>query len=79
MTDVPELRKQNAKFSYKAPESVYQKHDPKGSLTSQGRAFQGVSPMDFFMRKNQEEKTHKAKTAETKVAIYKHNMFRGSI
>jgi hypothetical protein len=41
---VPELKKQNEKFGYKAPESVYPKHDPKASLTGQGKAFTGVSP-----------------------------------
>jgi len=40
----PELEKQNAKFGYKAPESVYQKHDAKSSLVGSGKAFQGVSP-----------------------------------
>jgi hypothetical protein len=41
---IPELDKQNQKFGYKAPESVYKKHDPKESLTGQGKAFTGVSP-----------------------------------
>jgi hypothetical protein len=54
MTDVPDLHKQNAKFGYKAPESVYQKHDPKATLVGQKKAFQGASPMDFYMRKNAE-------------------------
>ena len=43
----PDLAKQNAKFGYKAPESVYKKHDPKSSLTGQGKAFTGVSPSEF--------------------------------
>lgn len=33
---IPELEKQNAKFGYKAPESVYQKHDPKATLVGSG-------------------------------------------
>jgi hypothetical protein len=42
---IPELEKQNAKFGYKAPESVYKKnYGNKASMTSQGQAFQGVSP-----------------------------------
>jgi hypothetical protein len=28
-TESPELEKQNSKFGYTAPESVYKKHDPK--------------------------------------------------
>lgn len=36
MTETPEQRAQNSKFGYKAPESVYQKHDPKSSLIGKG-------------------------------------------
>lgn len=36
MTETPEQRLQNSKFGYKAPESVYQKHDPKASLVGSG-------------------------------------------
>jgi hypothetical protein len=36
MAEIPELEKQNAKFGYKAPESVYKKHDPKASLVGSG-------------------------------------------
>jgi len=31
-----ELEKQNAKFGYKAPESVYKKHDPAASKIASG-------------------------------------------
>ena len=34
--DTPEQRAQSAKFGYKAPESVYKKHDPKASLVGSG-------------------------------------------
>lgn len=34
--DTPEQKAQSAKFGYKAPESVYQKHDPKASLVGSG-------------------------------------------
>jgi hypothetical protein len=78
-TESPELQKQNAKFGYKAPETVYHKHDPKASLAGSGRAFTGVSPMDFYMRKNAEDKERKAKAAETKVGTYKHNMYKGGL
>jgi hypothetical protein len=44
-TNNPELEKQNAKFGYKAPETVYKKnYGNKASMTAQGQAFQGVSP-----------------------------------
>lgn len=36
MTETPEQRAQNAKFGYKAPESVYKKHDPKASMIGKG-------------------------------------------
>jgi hypothetical protein len=75
----PELEKQNSKFGYTAPESVYKKHDPKASLVGSKKAFQGVSPMDFYMRKNQEEKDRKAKAAETKLGVYSHNMYKGGL
>ena len=77
MTDTPDLQAQNAKFGYKAPESVYPKHDPKKSMTAQGKAFTGVSPMDFYMRQNVAKKAEKAKESETKVKTYSHNMFKG--
>jgi hypothetical protein len=34
--ETPEQRAQSAKFGYKAPESVYKKHDPKASLVGSG-------------------------------------------
>jgi hypothetical protein len=76
MTETTDLEKQNNKFGYKAPESVYKKHDPKQSLVGQGKAFTGVSPTDFFMRQNAAKKAEKAKEAETKVGLYKNNMFK---
>jgi len=79
MTDVPELQKQNDKFAYKAPESVYQKHDPKKSLIGKGQAFQGVSPMDFYLRQSAQKKAEKAKEAATKVGTYQHNMYKGGL
>jgi hypothetical protein len=110
--ETPEQRAQNAKFGYKAPESVYKKHDPKASmvgsgaslrtlsseksapaiwlthspyhyifdvLTIPGKAFTGVSPMDFYLRQSAAKKAEKAKEAETKVGIYQHNMYKGSL
>lgn len=75
----PEQEAQNKKFGYKAPESVYKKHDPKATLTGSGQAFTGVSPMDFYLRQNAQKKAEKAKVAETKVATYKHNMYKGGL
>lgn len=76
---IPEMEKQNTKFGYKAPESVYKKHDPKSSLTGQGKAFTGVSPMDFYLRQNAQKKADKAKEHETKVGLYKNNLYKGSL
>lgn len=70
--DIPEMQQQNAKFGYKAPESVYQK--PSQTKTDQGKAFTGVSPMDFYMRQNAAKKQEKAKEQETKTKIYQNNM-----
>lgn len=70
--DIPEMQQQNAKFSYKAPESVYPK--PAPTKTDQGKAFTGVSPMDFYMRQNAMKKQEKAKEQETKTKIYQNNM-----
>jgi hypothetical protein len=36
MSETPEQREQSAKFGYKAPESVYAKHDPKATLVGSG-------------------------------------------
>lgn len=77
--DIPEMKKQNEKFSYKAPESVYKKHDPKASLIGKGQAFQGASPMDFYLRQNAQKKAAKAKEAETKQGTYSHNMYKGGL
>lgn len=74
-----ELKKQDAKFGYKAPESVYQKHDPKSTMVGSGKAFQGVSPMDFYLRQSAQKKAEKAKEHETKVGTYSHNMYKGSL
>jgi len=71
--------KQDSKFAYKAPESVYQKHDPKKTMIGQGKAFAGVSPMDFYLRQNAQKKAEKAKEAETKVKTYNHNMYKGGL
>jgi len=81
MTDEipPELKKQNAKFGYTAPESLYQKHDPKKTLIGSGKAFQGVGPMDFYLRQSAQKKAEKAKEAETKLGTYSHNMYKGSL
>jgi len=61
---------------YKAPESVYQKHQP--GMAAQGKGFTGVSPMDFYHRQNAAKKAERAKEAETKVGLYKNNMFKGA-
>lgn len=42
MTETPEQRAQNSRFGYKAPESVYKKHDPKSSMVGSG-TFEYVS------------------------------------
>jgi hypothetical protein len=36
MSETPEQAAQNSKFGYKAPESVYQKHDPNKTLVGSG-------------------------------------------
>ena len=108
--DTPEQKAQSAKFGYKAPESVYKKHDPKASLIGSGKsqestwsvslkglwtdaltrritfiskwagkAFTGVSPMDFYLRQSAAKKAEKAKEAETKIGTYQHNMYKGSL
>lgn len=98
MSETPEQRVQNSKFGYKAPESVYQKHDPKKSMVGSGtvrnevkiqlsqnpfvktgKAFTGVSPMDFYLRQNAQKKAEKAKEAETKVKLYQNNMYKGAL
>jgi hypothetical protein len=43
MTETPEQSAQNAKFGYKAPESVYKKHDPKATLVGSGRSSNAVA------------------------------------
>jgi hypothetical protein len=47
--------------------------------TPTGKAFTGVSPMDFYLRQSAAKKAEKAKEAETKVATYQHNMYKGSL
>jgi hypothetical protein len=47
--------------------------------TYTGKAFTGVSPMDFYLRQNAQKKAEKAKEQETKVGVYKHNMYKGSL
>jgi hypothetical protein len=101
MSETPEQTAQNNKFGYKAPESVYQKHDPKGTLVGSGKysgslqnvsddilqssswfvgkAFTGVSPMDFYLRQSAQKKAEKAKESETKVKLYQNNMYKGSL
>ena len=48
-------------------------------MVGRGQAFQGVSPMDFYMRQNAQKKAAKAKEAQTKVATYQHNMYKGGL
>ncbi|KAL7565282.1 hypothetical protein ACA910_014573 [Epithemia clementina (nom. ined.)] len=75
----PDLEKQNAKFGYKAPESVYKNRiDPKNSMLGKGQAFQGVSPMDFYLRQNAQKKAQKEKEHDTKVGMYKNNLFKSA-
>ena len=110
MAETPELAAQNAKFGYKAPESVYNKHKPgmaaQGAIgiswsvvctrydeeitreqpkltkpstlqlfsSTTGKAFTGVSPMDFYHRQNAAKKAERAKEAETKVGLYQNSM-----
>ena len=76
-TSNPELEKQNAKFGYKAPESVYQK--PATTKTQEGKAFTGVSPMDFFMRQNAAKKAEKAKEQEAKQKQYQNSIGKAFI
>jgi hypothetical protein len=71
-TSNPELDKQNARFGYKAPESVYVK--PKETMVDRKQAFQGVSPMDFYSRQNAAKKAEKQKERETKTGQYKNDM-----
>ncbi|GKY95743.1 hypothetical protein MPSEU_000535100 [Mayamaea pseudoterrestris] len=68
-----ERDQQDAKFKdFKAPESVYKKPTP--TKTQEGKAFTGVSPMDFFMRQNAAKKAEKAKEQEQKSKLYQNNM-----
>lgn len=68
-----ERQQQDAKFKeFKAPESVYKK--PSETKTQQGKAFTGVSPMDFFMRQNAAKKAEKAKEQEEKQKLYQNNL-----
>ena len=68
-----ERKHQDAKFAeFKAPESVYRK--PALSKTAEGKAFTGVSPMDFFMRQNAAKKVEKTKEQETKAKIYQNSL-----
>jgi hypothetical protein len=48
-------------------------------FTIKGKAFAGVSPMDFYLRQNAAKKAEKAKEAETKVKTYQHNMYKGNL
>jgi len=68
-----EMEQQEAKFKeFKAPETVYKK--PSETKTQQGKAFTGVSPMDFYMRQNAQKKAEKAKETEAKQKTYQNNM-----
>jgi hypothetical protein len=68
-----ERAKQDEKFKeFKAPESVYAK--PSETKTQQGKAFTGVSPMDFYARQNAAKKATKAKEQEDKQKMYKNSM-----
>jgi hypothetical protein len=48
MAEIPELEKQNAKFGYKAPESVYHKHDPKSTLVGSGKFYENQDSGMYF-------------------------------
>ena len=73
-----ERKQQDAKFSeFKAPESVYKK--PAVTKTEQGKAFTGVSPMDFFMRQNAAKKAEKAKEQEAKQKQYQNSIGKAFI
>lgn len=73
-----EMEKQDKKFGYKAPETAYKRSDPKKTATAQGKAFTGVSPMNFYMRQNAQKKAEKEKEHETKVGMYKNELFKSS-
>ena len=45
-SETPEQKVQNAKFGYKAPESVYQKHDPKATLVGSGTSVDAIDDAD---------------------------------
>mmetsp|Transcript_6613 Transcript_6613/g.13148 ORF Transcript_6613/g.13148 Transcript_6613/m.13148 type:complete len:83 (-) Transcript_6613:189-437(-) len=71
------LKEQNEKFKeYKAPEKVYKKWTP--NKTAQGKAFTGVSPMDFYMRQNAAKKAERSKETEQKQSLYKNNMMKAA-
>jgi hypothetical protein len=44
-----------------------------------GKAFTGVSPMDFYLRQTAQKKAEKAKESETKVKLYQNSMYKGSL
>jgi len=71
---IPEIEEQNARFGRKAPESVYHKYEPNKTMIGSGKAFQGVSPMDFYLRQNAQKKAERAKEAETKVKLYENQL-----
>mmetsp|Transcript_25551 Transcript_25551/g.53196 ORF Transcript_25551/g.53196 Transcript_25551/m.53196 type:complete len:84 (-) Transcript_25551:1027-1278(-) len=74
-----EMEAQDKKFAYKKPESAYaNRNDPKKSATAQGKAFTGVSPMNFYMRQNAQKKAEKEKEHETKVGMYKNDLFKST-
>lgn len=43
-------------------------------MTDKGKAFTGVSPMDFYLRQNAAKKHEKSKEQETKTKTYQNNM-----
>ena len=57
MSENPELARQNQKFGYKAPESVYHKHDPKASLVGSGK-WEQTSITMVYVRRTSEKVLH---------------------
>ncbi|CAB9502146.1 expressed unknown protein [Seminavis robusta] len=62
-------RANDPQFDFKAPEENRQKYEPK---KWEKKAFQGVSPMDFYVRQNNEKKKVKEREAAEKAARYKY-------
>mmetsp|Transcript_17879 Transcript_17879/g.50690 ORF Transcript_17879/g.50690 Transcript_17879/m.50690 type:complete len:179 (+) Transcript_17879:205-741(+) len=64
-------------FAYRAPEdNIKKSFEPK---KWEKQAFQGVSPMDFFVRQNNEKKKVRETERQAAARVYKHNTYDKSM